>query len=83
MTTHSHTNIPYKYASLHLHIVTFTGNRGELTQKITKTLLTSILELFCSSVLSYIYIPNVTEITNNLALITSTVPVHEYSHFSL
>lgn len=55
MTTHPHTNIPYKYASLHLHIDTFTENRGELTQEITKTLLTSILELFCSSVLSYIY----------------------------
>lgn len=75
MTTHPHTNIPYKYASLHLHIVTFTGNRGELTQKITKTLLTSILELFCSSVLSYIYIPNVTEITNR--------SMHELSPYNI
>lgn len=75
MTTHSHTNIPYKYASLHLHIDTFTENRGELTQKITKTLLTSILELFCSSVLSYIYIPNVTEITNR--------SMHELSPYNI
>lgn len=67
MTTHSHTNIPYKYASLHLHIDTFTENRGELTQKITKTLLTSILELF--------YIPNVTEITNR--------SMHELSPYNI
>lgn len=59
----------------YIYIVTFTENRGELTQEITKTLLTSILELFCSSVLSYIYIPNVTEITNR--------SMHELSPYNI